>query len=271
MDIENIKRWSVICGLLFFLLWESAWPFFHFFRKKFKQRSWHVVMNIIIGQINALMIALIFIGAWWWAAGVAAERGWGILNVISLGEWQHALGAILFMDFWTYWWHRINHEVPFFWRFHQVHHSDREMDVTTASRFHIGEIFFSSVIRIGLILLFGITLWELLLYEIFLNIVVQFHHANIGLPTWLDKFLRIFIVTPAMHKVHHSDWHVETDSNYTSLFSWWDRVFGTFRLRDDPREIQFGLKQVDEEKSRDFVGVNGLPFKREEKGEGSGE
>jgi sterol desaturase/sphingolipid hydroxylase (fatty acid hydroxylase superfamily) len=166
------------------------------------------------------------------------------------------------MDFWTYWWHVMNHKIPFFWRFHQVHHSDREMDVTTASRFHIGEFFFSSVLRTGIILLTGVTLWEILLYEVFLNIVIQFHHANIGLPNWLDKLLRIFIVTPAMHKVHHSDYQQETDSNFTSLFSWWDRVFGTFHLRKNPKEIQFGLKSVESKKSRKIGEIIKLPFKK---------
>ena len=117
------------------------------------------------------------------------------------------------------------------------------MDVTTASRFHIGEILFSNCLRIPLILLLGIHLWEIVLYETALLAVIQFHHANVGLRRRLDQLLRCFIVTPAMPKVHHSRWQPETDSNYSSLLSVWDRLFRSFRLRDDPRTIQFGLDE----------------------------
>ena len=138
--------------------------------------------------------------------------------------------ALLVLDAFTYFWHRANHRLPFLWRFHRVHHADAKMDVTTASRFHIGEIAMSSVLRMPLLFLTGIRLWELGIFEAAMLLVVQFHHANIGVGARLDRWLRLFIVTPAMHKVHHSRVSVETNSNYSSLLSVWDRVFGTYRV-----------------------------------------
>lgn len=171
--------------------------------------------------------------------------------------------AILLLDFWTYWWHRLNHRIPFLWRFHSVHHTDPKMDVTTASRFHFGEIILSSILRIPVLLLIGAEIWQLAIYEAMLFAVVQFHHANIVLPDWLDRFLRIVIVTPAMHKIHHSRIQKETDSNYTSLFSWSDRVFGSFRLREgqeDMRGINFGLDDHDSAEKQSVWGMLKTPF-----------
>jgi sterol desaturase/sphingolipid hydroxylase (fatty acid hydroxylase superfamily) len=150
---------------------------------------------------------------------------------------------VFLLDAWTYGWHWLNHRVPFFWRFHRWHHADRAMDVTTASRFHTGEIVLSSVFRVPVLALIGCSLGELALYELLLFAVVQFHHANIALPDRLDRGLRLVIVTPALHKVHHSVVRAESDSNYSSLFSWWDRVFRTLRLVREPRRIVFGVEE----------------------------
>ncbi len=159
----------------------------------------------------------------------------------------------------------MNHRIQFFWKFHRVHHSDPNMDVTTANRFHTGEIIFSSIFRTGIIVLIGLHIWELLVYEILLIIVVQFHHANIGVPEKLDRFLRIFIVTPAMHKVHHSRKQSETDSNYSSLFSFWDRICKTFNLNEDPHSIHIGLDDFDSEEDQKVKGLFWMPFKKTDK------
>jgi sterol desaturase/sphingolipid hydroxylase (fatty acid hydroxylase superfamily) len=136
------------------------------------------------------------------------------------------------------------------------------MDVTTANRFHIGEIALSSVLRVPVIALLGIQLWELALYELAMFTVVQLHHANIALPAWFDRAMRAVIVTPFMHKVHHSRWQPETDSNYSSLFSFWDRLFRTFRLRDDPRTLQFGLQEFDGQENHTLTGLLATPLKQ---------
>jgi sterol desaturase/sphingolipid hydroxylase (fatty acid hydroxylase superfamily) len=118
------------------------------------------------------------------------------------------------------------------------------MDVTTASRFHIAEIGLSSVLRIPVIALTGVSLAELVIYETVMFAVVQFHHADIGIPARVDRWLSLIIVTPDLHKVHHSAWQPETDSNYGSLFSFWDRCFGTRRRHPDPKRIRFGVDEV---------------------------
>lgn len=113
---------------------------FGFFRGNWKQRSIHLVRNMIMGIINSTLI--VFVAAWLWAADLALEKRIGLLNLVELPAWAHALGSVVLLDFWTYWWHRFNHVVPLFWRFHRVHHSDNHMDVTTANRFHFARYFF---------------------------------------------------------------------------------------------------------------------------------
>ncbi|MHB8521637.1 MAG: sterol desaturase family protein [Limisphaerales bacterium] len=172
-----------------------------------------------------------------------------------------AIGLLLF-DAWMYGWHRLNHRLRFLWRFHRTHHSDPRMDVTTAHRFHLGEIIFSSSLRIPVLALLGLSLAELAVYETVQFMVVQWHHANIALPPRLDRWLRLFVVTPAMHKVHHSRWGPETDSNYSSLLSIWDRIFRTFRLRADPRSIVFGLDHFDDPEQQTLAGLFKTPLDR---------
>lgn len=260
--LESTRTWTALGVLFLLLLWESVHPFFEFFRGRTRERVGHDIRNLLIGLLNAGMVALLFAGLWLIAAGWAESRGVGLLNWASIPHPWHLVGAILLLDMWTYFWHWLNHKVPFFWRFHRLHHSDPRMDVTTANRFHLGEIFFSSLFRIPLIVLFGVHFWELVLYETLLFAVVQFHHANIGVPERLDRILRVVIVTPAMHKVHHSNWRPETDSNYTSLLSVWDRLFRTFRLNPDPHAIQFGLKEFEAAEHHTLTGLMKTPLVR---------
>jgi len=252
--------------LILLLLWESVHPFYNFFTGSFKTRGKHAARNLIIGTINGLMVSFLFVGLWLAASVWAEEHRFGVMHWLQdaagLPRWAHAAGAVLLFDFWTYAWHRINHVVPFFWRFHTVHHSDNKMDVTTANRFHLGEIFFSSLFRIPLIALFGIYLWELVLYEIIMFSIVQFHHSNVGLPEKYDRLLRAIIVTPNMHRVHHSRWQPETDSNYSSLFSFWDRIANTFRLNPKPESIELGLDDFDSEKDQTIAGIMKTPVKK---------
>ncbi len=264
MALESIPsvRWVTGPVLLFLLLaWETFWPFLPLFNKAPRLRTRHGLRNLAIALLNSAMTALLFVGVWTVTASWATRHGFGLLNWLGLGSVWHAIAAVLALDFWTYWWHRFNHQVPFLWRFHRAHHSDAQMDVTTGSRFHIGEIVLSNCLRIPLILLLGVELWEIVAYETVLLAVIQFHHANIGLPRVIDRALRCVIVTPDMHKVHHSRVQPETDSNFASLLSIWDRIFRSFRLRDDPHAIQFGLEEFEAPKDQTFVGIVKTPFR----------
>ncbi|MBT3375093.1 MAG: hypothetical protein HN742_03780 [Lentisphaerae bacterium] len=246
--------------LLLFCLWETARPYFPFFAGKRLQRVRHGSLNIAISLLNTALTALLIAATWAWAAESAAGKNWGLLNALGLGARWCAVCAVLLLDASTYWWHRANHRIRFLWCFHRMHHSDPHMDVTSATRFHPGEIMISGVLRILLILAFGLQLWEVALYDLTMLSCVQFQHANIGLPPALDRLLRTVIVTPAMHKLHHSHLQPETDSNYTSLLSVWDRLFRSFRMRGDLHTIRFGLTQYEAPRWHTLTGLLLTPF-----------
>jgi len=247
--------------LVLLLAWETIDPFFKQLTT-IKDRSWHGIKNLALQALNALMIILVFIALWAWAAELSKTTGFGLLHLLELNTFVELLLALILFDVWTYWWHRMSHRIPFLWRFHRVHHSDNKMDVTSANRFHIGEILISSLLRIVVIFLIGAELSHIAIYEALMFPVVQFHHANIALPIWLDSFLRLFIPTPAMHKVHHSRVPVETDSNYSSMLSIWDRVFGSFRLQENQEGIKLGLKGYDTEEKQSLLGMLKEPFQK---------
>jgi len=225
------------------------------------RRPSHIATNLVLAAINAL-IASAFAFAILSMTHWAHEHSFGLLNLVSLPSWLHWLGALIVFDCWQYWWHRFNHRVPLLWRFHAVHHSDAEMDASSGVRFHTGEIVFSFLARLVVLPLLGLTLPELLLYETISLPVILFHHSNLRLSNRADRCLRWLIVTPWMHYVHHSRWQPETDSNYTSLLSIWDRLFGSFRLRDKPGEIRLGLENYDEREWRRLPGMLVSPFKK---------
>lgn len=250
-NLENYAKIVSLAVLIIMLGWETVMPCYAFFTNAIKSRVFHGAINFILTIVNALLIGLVFASLWLNSTLWATKHDVGLLNLLSLPLWLDTLIAVLLFDIWTYWWHRISHVIPMLWRFHRVHHSDTKMDVTTANRFHFGEITVSSLLRIPIILLIGADIWQLALYEAIMFPVVQFQHANIRLPEKMDRLIRVFITSPAMHKVHHSDYYKETNSNYTSLLSVWDRVFGSFRLRPDLENIRLGLKEFrsDEEQT----------------------
>ncbi len=140
-----------------------------------------------------------------------------------------------------------------------MHHSDNRMDVTTATRFHLGEHVGANVLRLGLIPALGISIWPIVVYDLMVVACTQFHHANISLGRW-DRWLRLMIVTPDMHKVHHSRWRPETDSNYATILSLWDRLARTFRMRPDPKTIELGLDDFDEARWQTVWGMLKTPL-----------
>lgn len=256
--IADARPWIAVGLLVAFLLWETAAPFFSF--PKGKHRICHGFRNFLLGILNTVVTTLIFVGLWWTAAAWAASHSFGLLHWLTFPGWVAWPLAILLLDAWTYYWHRINHRIPVLWRFHRVHHSDPHMDVTTANRFHTGEIIMSSILRVPLIILLGVSIEQLALYEIIMFAVVQFHHANIGISAKWDRILRLFIVTPYMHKVHHSRWQQETNSNYSSLFSIWDRLFRSFRMTGNPKCIRIGLDEFDTPADQTIPGMLKTPI-----------
>jgi len=263
--ISDYRKPLAIAVLVILLLLESTTPFFDFFQKRFRLRLIHDIRNLTIGTINIFAVIALFVSLWVMAIEWTGRHGFGLLNLSPLPGYIHYAGAILLLDFWTYWWHRFNHCLPFLWIFHKVHHSDPQMDVTTANRFHLGEIILSSILRLPVFLITGISLGELVLYEMIMFANTQIHHANIGIPEKYDRLLRVFFTSPVMHKVHHSRVTSETNSNYTSLLSIWDRVFHSFRLRENPRTIQYGLDETDQPEQLTITGLFLMPFTRAKK------
>jgi len=265
-QLRLLKTTSGLCVLAVLLLWETAAPFLPLFHKNLRERTRHAARNFFLGLVNAGLTTLAVTLLWVLAMRWAETHQFGLLNWLQPASWGRLILAVVLFDAWMYWWHRMNHRRPFLWRFHRTHHSDPKMDVTTAHRFHFGEIFFSSLLRVPIILLLGMRLEELVLYETAMFVIVQLHHANVGLPDKVDRLLRLVIVTPAIHKVHHSRLQPETDSNYSSLFSIWDRLFRTLRLRADPRTIQFGLDAFDQPERQTLVGLLKKPMNQKAEG-----
>lgn len=227
-----------------------------------QRRLSHYGHNLALGLLNAALVSVVFAAALVQAMQWSAARGVGLLHQVQAPGWVTWPLAILLLDLWMYLWHRLNHRVPLLWRLHSVHHSDAELDASSASRFHTGEIVLSSLARLVVLPVLGVTPAQLLSYELLLQPVILFHHSNVRVPARLDRALRAAIVTPRMHWVHHSRVRVETDSNFASVFSCWDRLFGSFRLREDPRTIALGLEGYEQQEWRSLAGMLRSPFRR---------
>lgn len=236
--VENHVAWlrptAAAAGLL--LLWLlEGWRRLPE-RRAGASRLRHAVRNLTLGSTGGMLLAVTVAGTTATALEWSSAGRFGLLHTLPLPAPLRLVTAILLMDFWSWGWHLACHKVPFLWRFHRVHHSDPAMDVTTAFRFHPGELLFSGVVRLPVLLLFGLSAAELLTYETLLLGSSQFHHAALR-AGWWDRKLRIVLVTPAVHRIHHARERELTNSNYASLLTWWDRLLGTWR---DPVEDGIG-------------------------------
>lgn len=249
------KPGMVVACLAILWTWETFLPLVGG-----RQRRWrHAGRNLGIAVLNTVVLAALFGAATVGVAVWAAEQHFGLLHLLNLPWPWRWIPAILLLDGWLYVWHRLNHRIPLLWRFHRMHHSDREMDVTTATRFHLGEHLGAAILRLGLIPLFGVTAVEVLVYETLVVAVTMFHHSNVSLGR-LDRPLRWLVVTPRMHQIHHSRLRPETDSNYSVLFSVWDRLACTYRMRRGDGAVELGLDDFDDDRWQSVVGMLKTPF-----------
>jgi sterol desaturase/sphingolipid hydroxylase (fatty acid hydroxylase superfamily) len=194
----------------------------------------------------------------------AARHEVGLLHLLSLPAWLHGVLAFLLLDYLLYVWHWLNHRVPFLWRFHNVHHTDLDLGVTTAFRFHFGEMLLSAIFRVAGVLLVGAGPVAVLVYEVAFEASVAFHHSNWRLPYRLERPLSWLIVTPRMHGIHHSIVRRETDSNYSNLFTVWDRLHRTIRLNVRQDEVTVGVPGYQEDDhDHTLLGLLTLPFRRQ--------
>ncbi len=235
--------------------WESLRPFF-----ELKQdRLGHAVRNLTIALLNAAVVGLLFGTMTVVTAEWTVHNRLGLLQLSNVHVTARFVAGLILLDAWMYLWHRLNHRVPLLWRFHRMHHSDPHMDVTTATRCHLGEHVISASLRLALIPIFGLSIWQIVVYEMLVVLMTHFHHANISIGR-ADRWLRYLVVTPDMHKVHHSRWQPETDSNYAVVLSIWDRIARTFRLNPDPHSIHFGLDEFTDDRWQSIRGLLETPL-----------
>ena len=226
LDAELIIRiGAALCVFLALALWEVLSP-----RRVMligRARRWPSNLGIVV--LDALLVRLLIPVAAVGVAVIAAQRGWGLLNITPWPAWLEVLAGFLALDLAIYAQHVAFHKVPLLWRLHRMHHADLDIDVSTGLRFHPIEIILSMLIKIAVVLLVGVPAVAVVAFEVVLNATSMFNHSNAAMPAWLDRLVRLVVVTPDMHRVHHSVLRHETDSNFGFNLPWWDRVFGTYR------------------------------------------
>jgi sterol desaturase/sphingolipid hydroxylase (fatty acid hydroxylase superfamily)/rhodanese-related sulfurtransferase len=261
--VDPAKAATATILLVVFLAWETVAPFFGWFRSRRRERTEHAVRNLTLGLLNTLVVAFLFVRLWMGVANWAEENGVGLAHWLQLEGWRRTLLTFLLLDAWTWAWHRLNHALPLLWRLHRTHHSELRVDVTSASRFHAGEIALSSLLRVPLIALLGVGIPDLLIYETVLFASTQFHHANIRLPWAVERRLRWLVVTPNLHRVHHSRDAGDFNSNFSSLLTLWDVLGGTWHWRNRPEEIAYGVTGFDAPARHTVTGMLGTPLAEE--------
>lgn len=263
MENEALIRLAIFLGLFVILATlEAVAP--RRVRSQTRRARW--VTNWGVTLLNTITLRALAFGLPLLAVGAAIDaeaQGWGLFNLIMLPMWVEILLAVLILDFAIWLQHLITHKVPVLWRLHRVHHADVDMDVTTAIRFHPIEIALSMLLKIGLVYILGPAAIAVILFEIILNGTAMFNHANLALPKWLDRRVRHVLVTPDMHRVHHSVHRHEHDSNYGFALSIWDRMFGTYLAQPAAGhdDMQVGLEWQDSRPSKLGWSLS-LPFAR---------
>lgn len=239
---EPLIRMAFFLGILVAMaLWEVAAPR----RRREIPRLIRWSNNLGVVVIDTLLVRLIFPIVAVGLALVAQERGWGLFNVFDVPIWIAFLVSVLALDLAIYLQHVMFHAVPALWRLHRMHHADLEFDVTTGLRFHPVEILLSMGIKLAVVAALGPPAVAVLVFEVLLNATAMFNHSNIRIPLAIDRVLRLFVVTPDMHRVHHSIHPSETNSNFGFNLPWWDRLLGTYRPqpRDGHEAMTIGIEQ----------------------------
>jgi sterol desaturase/sphingolipid hydroxylase (fatty acid hydroxylase superfamily) len=234
----TVKLVLLITTVAILLILENKLPFFRF-QNSVGSR---ITANFGLGAINSILASIWTIAIAQFVVLPQIDRG--LVATISNPVIAGILSCLI-LDLYMYFWHRSMHQLPLAWRFHQLHHTDRSMNVSTAYRFHPIEIISSSIPKLLLIWSLGISSDFVLIYELVFTVVVALHHSNLAIPGLLDRVLALVIVTPNLHRIHHSQVVAETNSNYGSVLSWWDRLFRTNNDRPDVINIQLGLSECD--------------------------
>ncbi len=258
--MEAMIRLTASLGIFLVMI---SWEYFLPRRIQSLTRKQRWPVNLGLAVLNMVIIRLTVGGIAYLCAIDALENGWGLLNLVLVPNWVAALVTLLVLDVVIYFQHRIAHMWMPLWRLHQVHHIDLDFDATTAVRFHPLEIIFSLIIKVAVIYALGADPIAVIAFEILLNGAATFNHSNVQFPLALDKVLRWFIVTPDMHRIHHSCVQSEMDSNYGFSVSWWDRLFRTYTAEPQKPQAEFevGLNAFRKPEQVGFLQMLVLPFK----------
>ena len=227
-ELTNAIRLGAFLGIFAVMaLWEVAAP--RRARRFTRLQRWPSNIGIVV--LNTLVLRVAFPTAAIAMALLAEERGWGLLNSFGAPYWLAVALSVVMLDLAIYLQHVMVHAVPALWRLHRMHHADLDFDVTTGARFHPIEILLSMAIKLMIVAALGAPAVAVLIFEVVLNASSMFNHGNVRIPVGLDRVLRWLVVTPDMHRVHHSILRRETNSNFGFNLPWWDRLFGTYRAQ----------------------------------------
>jgi sterol desaturase/sphingolipid hydroxylase (fatty acid hydroxylase superfamily) len=248
---------AIVGGLM--LLAERFAPL----RRSVESKIRHVARNLGVGGVSLALMMILQAPLLQPLASWIVRQHIGLLQMVSLPRWLETTIAIVLLDYTLWWWHWASHRMPFFWRFHLVHHIDRDLDTTTALRFHFGELALSIPVRAAQMLIIGVDPQTLWLWQAILFGSILFHHANVRLPLAVERALVRVVVTPRMHGIHHSDRLNETNSNWSSLLSWWDYLHGTILLNVPQREITIGVPAYSSPSDATLAKILLVPFRRQ--------
>lgn len=252
-DQARLAMLIALCGLLWAL--ESIVPLYRFGCSRLRHAMPNVALTLMLVITN---LGLSFSSAY--LAGFTVRNGIGLFPILGLSSWAQIILGVLALDLFGCFAHVLLHKSWLGWQFHRVHHSENAVDVTTAFRQHPGETVWRILWQLTAIVVFGIPLWIVIVYLILSGLNAELEHANIRINFRVDRWLRLLVVTPNMHKVHHSRVQKETDSNYSNIFSLWDRLFGTYTSSIDFRRLNYGLDGFDVKERQTLRGLLKMPF-----------
>lgn len=239
-DTVRLGAFLALLALLYAV--ESLWPV----RAWSSPRPKRLLAHLVLALANTVLLRLTVATPLALLTLYVNRQGWGLAPLFGLSGLAEIVATVVVLDLADYWWHRANHRIPFLWRFHRPHHVDTHMDVTTSLRFHPGELLLSGLVKASWILAWGPSLWGFAIFEVMISAASQYHHSNIDLPDAVEPALRLLQVTPRMHASHHSAYSGSLDANFATIFSFWDRLFGTYVTP-----------------TSDHLAVQGLPYGRD--------
>ena len=249
----------LFCIFLILLISENIFPL----RKRNYKFIPRFFLNLLFTGLVFLAGSLIVRNSALTTSQWIVKQGFGITSRGPFPTWGNILLGVLLLDLTFYYWHRLNHTLSLFWRFHNIHHIDPDLDVTTSFRFHFVEIVYSAPFRVVQVLILGISPLTYLIYEALFTCGTMFHHSNVRLPLTIERLLNRVIVTPRMHGIHHSTVRNETNSNYSVIFSWWDRFHKTLVLNVPQLSIKIGVPAYQETKDNRFWALITTPFMKQ--------